>query len=188
MQHPSFIEFRSALLASKLKVLSRNLRPTSSVNTPILFGTKHMKHKGFSLLETMLVLSIGTGLLVTAFLLNKSRQESLSVEDARSQLTQIAKSLNPIKNTLTSYDPLIPTTGLTSPQSKLLLPPELLDATGSLSSAWGPVDLGLTLRGLSVWHSITVRVDPQMVSVSVVPLLEAHCAPKVLPLALPLVP
>lgn len=96
---------------------------------------------GFSLLETLLVLGVATGLMLLAFVLNKGRQETVVVEDAKRQVLMVVKSLNSVKNTLTSYTPMISSAGLTQVQAQKILPKELFDSEGMLSSAFGPIDI-----------------------------------------------
>lgn len=96
---------------------------------------------GFSLLETMLVLTIGVGLMVAAFLMNRARTADIEVEDAHHQLMSIEKTLAPFENVVTSYQGTLGASGLSAQRVAALFPKELLDGSGMLSSAYGAIDV-----------------------------------------------
>jgi len=117
------------------------MKKTSKQINQTYKSNKKDKLNGFSLLELMLVLGVGTSLLLVAFQLNNTRQQNLAVQDASSQLSKINNSLSSVKKTLTKYTPLISKDGISEASAISLLPKELFTANGTLESAFGSVDI-----------------------------------------------
>lgn len=103
-------------------------------------GFGKIKSSGFSLLEIMLVLSIATGLMLLAFMLNKSRVSSLQSDDASRQVITLEKTIDRLRNASLNYQ-FLGGSGLSAEVIGSIIPKQLLDSEGKLSHALGDIDI-----------------------------------------------
>lgn len=79
--------------------------------------------------------------MTMAFIANKNRQEAVHIEDAKSQITAVQKSLSPLKNVINNYSSVMPSNNIGQMQNNSLFAKELFDATGAMYSPYGAVDV-----------------------------------------------